>query len=123
MNVAQNIQLNFVEYNVSRAWPYGDSLMNPKQSSPLLYPKHFVEPIATLSIEQQDEVTAMLDFFDDHQKSLLKEALDEFQAESRNLSKQELGAAFYQIVSDVFDYDDSSTRLNSAYMGLVDMYV
>lgn len=123
MNISQSINLNFVEYNVSNAWPYGDELMHEVKPKTQLLSKPFVEPVSTLAVEQQDELKAMLDFFDDYQKSLLKAALDEFKEESKGLSLEELGEAFYQIVSDVFDYDDSSAKLTSAYSGLVDIYI
>lgn len=124
-NIMATVNLNLVEYSVSQCWPFGEEVMNAANNSEnnqqdkqhtFTLPAYLLAAMNYLSQSKQDEIHAMVDFFDAKQEKFLTTIFTECEAELVQLSTPVLATLLHRTVSDVFDYNHRSLLVTQAYV-------
>ncbi|MCP5208494.1 MAG: hypothetical protein H7A01_14910 [Hahellaceae bacterium] len=72
--------------------------------------------VATLSEDEQSQVTTMLESLSKEQMGALKNALDELKPQANSMSAEEIGSAFFDMLLSLTESDNDSENLIDEYV-------
>jgi hypothetical protein len=72
--------------------------------------------VATLSEDEQSQVTTMLESLSKEQMGALKNALDELKPQASGMSAEEIGSAFFDMLLSLTESDNDSENLIDEYV-------